>query len=97
MKTTQEYAKETADYIRTHGWTQHRLKDGKTGNVCIRGAMEEVCWVEVKGLGKMTHGLVGLVEAFKRRTNSYPMTFNDTKERTVEEVLSVLDDIAKEK
>lgn len=32
------------DYIRDHGWTQGRLKDDRTGAVCLEGAVREASY-----------------------------------------------------
>lgn len=87
------HAKQLGDYIRQHGWCQHKPRE-RDGRVCLRGAMDIVCVKEHPILGPMVFGYVDMVSAIFKETGMYPIEYNDTPGRTKEEILALLDRIA---
>lgn len=76
--------RETATLIRTHGWTQGVLVNGR-GEFCILGALIS---------NPQSYYSVSLSPIFEEIGVLSLSTWNDTPGRTVEEVLAVLDRLA---
>lgn len=88
-----EHAKAAGDYIRQHGWCQHKPRE-RDGSVCLRGALDVVCVKIHPQLGPMVEGYAAMVAAIHEITGMYPIEYNDAPGRTKEEILALLDRIA---
>lgn len=77
---------DAADYIRGHGWCQGRLENTR-GMVCIVGALNKV----IDSVDARNRAGIALTKAL-----SYdPVKFNDTPGRTQEEVIALMEAVAK--
>jgi hypothetical protein len=78
----------TADYIEEHGWCQHQLRDPK-GRVCLAAAITKD--MHNYDDGGATINAWGLL---KRSLGGSAMKWNDAPERTKDEVIAKLKELA---
>lgn len=86
--------------IETRGWTQHDLRDGN-GKVCFLGAMhmachgdENYCQYSNKCDAESDEDVWWLAEIESKTGTWSTASWNDQKERTVEDVILVLKELA---
>lgn len=89
-----------ADVIREHGWTQGSYVSMATGGFCMVGAIEVATGYYEPNTSEI------LMEAWDRRETAYfalaphtrpgPTTWNDAYDRTAEQVIEKLEQVAAE-
>lgn len=93
--TPQELAADIAAELRAHPerWTKHAMARDSGGGPCDANSPHAVCWCLI-GHGRKRH--MSLPQEFYHLVNTglIGSKWNDTKERTVDDVISLCDAVA---